>query len=804
MNCIKRGIIGLFKRPIVAIVSILSLGIVLGINIAIFSIINVVLLRSLPFDDADSLVMIYHTNPSVPKYPVSYPDYDDWNRMNSTFESLGAFSFRDDSKVMLLNEGNPIEVQPAYISDNLFDTMKITLQRGRDFIPPDQLTSTDQVVILSHHMWNHEYGLSEAIIGEYIEIDEGMFLVAGIANPHQEFPSDADLWLPLSRMPKKDLVGREKKRLWVVGRLKATVTRHQSEIDLRSIMAILINEYPRITNDESVTVTSLIDYIAGDVRSTLFLLVLAGNLILMITCSNITSFLLARASDRRLEVAIRSAVGAPRGAIAKEFIIESVLLSSIAFFLGVVMSLFICNVVEESAEINIIFPRIDQLSLDTTVASYAGVITILSTVVFGVWSSVKGSRSDLRETLKGEASPVGTTARNRTHSFLIVCEVAISIIVLVAATTLLASLWKLRATDLGFRSERVLAVELSLSPRRYPTGSDISAFYGQLLPRLRSLSGIEEVSATNVLPLDQSLAMMHYGIDGTPIEPKDRYPVAQIRIVAPGYFKLLRIPVTKGRFFADSDARRGARPVYIVNEALVQAHFRQEDPLAKLLEVVEAPVPFRVPIVGVVADVRDVAMDQQAAPTIYSVGFARQGTVLVRANSEPLALVDLIQREMQAVDEYQPLGSISKMDELVENSLSQRELLTGTMGAFSLIALILSSLGIYGVVAYSVAGRKSEIALRMALGADKWAILKLLVLRGMRPVTAGILIGVAATGSQSNALYGLLDNEFLPVLKVYTFAIGCTLSVSLLAIIVPAIQAAVMNPRTAIRSASEF
>ena len=256
---------------------------------------------------------------------------------------------------------------------------------------------------------------------------------------------------------------------------------------------------------------------------------------------------------------------------------------------------------------------------------------------------------------------------------------------------------------------------------------------------------------------------MHYGIDGAPAEPDGQHPLAQIRIVGPGFFKLTGIPVTKGRTFHDSDVRRDARPAYIVNEALAQAHFRHEDPLAKALVVVEAPDPFRVPIVGVVANVRDVAIDQQAEPTIYSAGFARQSTLLVRVESEPLAFVDLVQQEIQSVDSHQPIGTVSTMDELVKNALSQRELLTSMMGVFSLVSILLSSLGIYGVVAYSVARMRSEIALRIALGADRLTIIMFLFLRGLRSVSVGILVGLIATWLVNYTISGLVYGESLRV-----------------------------------------
>ena len=262
---LQRGIIGLSKRPISTLFSISILAIVLGVNIAIFSIVNVVLLRGLPFDRADRLVMIYHTNPSVVKYPISYPDYVDWKEKTSTFEGIGAFSLRDEGKLTLLNRGDPIEVQAAYVSDDLFNTMGISLTIGRTFSPEDQVHSDGLVVILSHHIWQREYGSSEDIIGNYVEINEDLFSVIGIATSHQAFPSKADIWLPLSRMGQQHLVGRERKRLWIVGRLKPGVMEHQAETEIRSVMTVLTEEYPRMTDDRNVEVTSLLDHIAGDV-----------------------------------------------------------------------------------------------------------------------------------------------------------------------------------------------------------------------------------------------------------------------------------------------------------------------------------------------------------------------------------------------------------------------------------------------------------------------------------------------------------------------------------------------------------
>ena len=518
---------------------------------------------------------------------------------------------------------------------------------------------------MSHKLWQREYGYDADILGDHIEIDNGLFLVVGIATSQDHFPSGADIWLPVSRMDQQDLARRERKRLWVVGRLKPGTTENQAEADLRSVMSALSLAYPRITDDRNVEVTNLLEYLAGNARSVLLLLMLAANLVLIITCFNIANLLLENVSDRKLEVTIRSAIGAPRGAIAKQLLIESILLSTTALLFGIMLSIFMCYVVMEWIDFDSSVPRIDQSTIDTSVVLYAGIIAILSTIAFGIWPSVRGSDTDLEATLKSGSSSIGVPAGDRTQTFLILCEVAIAVVVLAAATTLVARLWTLRSTNLGFRSDHTLVAEISLPRSRYPTGSKISAFYDHWLSRLRSLRGIEDASATNVLPLSRSLALMRYGIDGSLAEPKDQHPVAQIRTVAPGYFRLMGIPLTEGRTFRDSDTRGDARPAYIVNEALAQARFHGEDPLTRELVVVEAPVPFRVPIVGVAANVRDVAIDKRAEPTIYSAGYSRQSALLVRTESEPLAFVDVIRREVQSVDAYQPLGFVSTMDDLV-------------------------------------------------------------------------------------------------------------------------------------------
>jgi predicted permease len=793
----------LYRRNLGAtVIAVLTLAVGIGANVALFSVVNAVLIRSLPFREPRRLVYVYETNPYVPKFPASYLDYNDWKEQTKTFEEMAGYSFRDHDKMALTlaHGGEPLQITGTLISHNLFSLLGIQPQYGRDFLPEDEQPGRDHVVILGYRLWERQFGSDPAIVGTSIEMDGNPFNVIGVMSQRGQFPAEADLWLPLSLLGNSDFTNRARRSVWVLGRLKPTVDERMAFAEMTSIARRLQETYPEADKNVGVVQLSLLDYYTGGIRPVLLVLLGAASLVMLIACANVANLLLARGVNRKQEIAIRAAHGATRIRIFRQLLSESVLLAVIGTAGGLAAAFAGTVLLKHWASGISSIPRLTEANIDPVVLAYAVGVAALTALLFGTLPAVQAARTDLNETLKqGGRGALSGSIQGRLRNLLMVSEVAIAVTVLIGTGLLVKSLTNLIGVNPGFRTDNLLTVQLSISSRKYSEYIRIKAFYQQLLDNVKRLPAVEGAATINVLHIVPSLGLMHFGVEGAPAQQLAQYPIAQIRSVSPGYFELMNIPIKGGRSFQDRDVAETAQPGCIINETLARTYFPSQDPTGKRILMVEAPSLYGVPIIGVAADVKDIGLDKAAEPEIYSVGFSYDEVLLVHTTGNPHSVTGAIRRGVQAIDPYQPIGQVRTMQEVVDESLSRRKLLANLMAMFSALALILSATGIYGVMSYAVVQRTSEIGLRMALGAGRREITHLLLRQGMAPVLVGLTLGLLGAWSfrkiVSGMLYGTSSTDVVTYLAVATLIVLTAAA----AILVPTRRASRIDPQTALR-----
>ena len=780
-------------------IAILTLAVGVGANIALFSVVNAVLFRSLPFRDPDRLVFLHETNPQVPKFGLSYPDYKDWREQTTSFQEMAGYSFRDHDNLVLMRNGEPFRIVGALISHNLFSVIGIQPVLGRSLVPEDEQPGKDQVVLLSHHLWEQRFDSDAGIVGGSIEIDGKPFTVIGVMSERDQFPENVDIWLPLSRLGQQDFANRSRRSIWVIARLKPGVTEQQSFAELQSLAQQLEEMYPEADKNVGPVQTSLLNYYIGDTRKILLVLLGAASLVMLIACGNVANLLLARSMNRKKEIAIRAACGATRPRLFRQLLTEGLLLASAGAAGGVLVAFIAILLLNRWASAITKIPRLDETSIDSAVFIYAAAVAIFTGLVFGTLPAFQGSQIDLSNTLKEGGRRTQGAMHGLLRNLLIVAEVAIAVTVLIGTGLLVKSLGRLLVVDPGFRTDALLTVQLSLPRSRYPEYSKVKMFYQQLLERVNALPGVSGAATINILHIVPSLGLMHFGVEGMPPQQLSQYPVAQTRNVSAGYFQLMNIPIRVGRSFEESDLAPGAQRSFIINESLARRYFPGEDPIGKKLLVVEAAKPFAVPIVGVAADVKDIGVDKAPEPEVYSVGFWYNEVLLVHASGDPLSLTSAIRGEVQALDPYQPVGEVRTMQNVVDESLGQRKLLAGLMALFSGLALVLAAIGIYGVISYSVVQRTPEIGVRMALGASRKDIIGLLLRQGMMPVMIGLVAGLIGAWSLRRVVAGLLYDISSTDILTYIAVAALIVLTALLATLVPTQRATRIDPYAVIR-----
>ena len=802
---VRYGFRMLMKRPGFTVVAVLALALGIGANTAIFSVVNAVLLRPLPFKDPERLVAVWETNPQFSaetrnRNEVALGNFLDWRAQNQVFEQTAALTH---ANVNLTGVAEPERIQSVVATTNLFQTLGVQPIMGRAFLPEEEKVGSPRSVILSHGLWQRRFGSDPGLVGKTLTLNGNQTTVVGIMPPgfQLQFPISlqVDMWLPM-RIDPAD-ADRKFHYLYVLGRLKPGISLEQAQSAMSNIAAELQQQYPETNADKSAHVVSLHKQLVGNIQSYLYVLFAAVGFVLLIACANVANLLLARVAARHKEVAIRTALGAGRLRIVRQLLTESLMLSFCGGLLGLLIAYWGIDLLVALTPPDV--PRLSEIGLHGPVFGWTLLISILTGVLFGLAPAIQASKPDLNEALKesgGRSS--GGLQRSRLRSLLVVTEVALALVLLICAGLMIKSFARLQQVSPGFEPKNLLTMNISLPRQKYKEQQQANVFFNQLFQRLRAVPGVEAVGGIDPLPLSDSNSTTGFLVEGGPVLAiADRPEVGQ-RNITPDYFQAMRIPVLKGRAFTDQDRENTPRAL-IVNEALARRYWPGEEVIGKRLGFEDdAAKQIWWEIVGVVGNVKHERLDAEAKPEVY---FPYQQsprnfmTLVVRTSSEPSNMIATVREQVLAIDRDQPVFNIKTMEERLSKSVAQSRFLMLLLGVFSALALILAAVGIYGVMAYVVTQRTHEIGIRMALGAQSADVLRMVVGQGMMLTFIGVGIGLVAafalTRLMASLLYGVTATD------PWTFAaVALVLSaVALLASFIPARRATKVDPMVALR-----
>jgi putative ABC transport system permease protein len=808
---IRYGIRRLLKQPIITIVAIISLGLGIGANTSIFSVANAVLLRPLPYQDSERLVFVWETNSQAiaalmniqNHNQVAAANYLDWTRQNSSFEGMAALRGLNFN---ITGGERPERVPGAIVTQNLFSLLGVKAALGRTFLPEDAQPDRERVVVLSTGLWQRRFGGDQNVIGQKLSLNNESFSVIGVMPAEFQYPETAELWV-LSRLAVPDapgaananlLTNRLAHYLSVLGRLKPGVTIQQAQAEMTKIAANLQSQFPETNTGAGARVVSMQEEIVGDIKPALKILLAVVAFVLLIACANIANLLLARASSLSKEIAVRVALGASRLRIIRQLLTESTLLALAGGALGLVLAYEGIKVLVALNPGDI--PRIKEINLDFYVLGWTILLSVLTGVLSGLAPALQVSRPNLNETLQegGRGADPGA-ARHRIRNLLVILEVAVSLVLLTGAGLLIKSFINLQRVDPGFNSENVLTMRLSLPFYKYPQPDQTRAFTTDLLQRVKHLPGVESAAISSALPLSTAEAASSFLLEGQAPPTDGNFPTADFRTVSPDYFQVLHIPVLKGRVFTDADTK-DVQKVAVINHTMARTVFGDQDAIGK--RIVIGADKNASEIVGIVGDVRHTSLESKPKPEMYvtyqqaPAGFY---TLAVRTKLEPASMVGAVRNEVFAIDKDQPVSAVKTMSEMRSESLASLRFNTVALSIFAGLGLILAAVGIYGVMAYSVGQRTHEIGIRMALGAQPGAVMRLILGQGMLLVLIGVALGLALSFGvpriMASFLYGVTATD--PATFVF---VALVLSlVALLANYIPARRATKVDPILALR-----
>jgi len=804
---IRYGIRMLLKAPSVSIVATIALALGIGANTAIFSVVNAVLLRPLPFANSQELMNVWETDATrgYQRGSVSYPNFVDWREQNHVFERMASYHNND---FIMTGRGESTRLQGAVVNADLFPLLGVAPVIGRGFrADEDNPGENGRVVLLSQQLFQKRFNSDPHVVNQSLTLDGKIYTIVGVMPGAFQWPvqnEPVELWttVAVDREGKEPITAeRGAHYMNVIARLKPGVSKEQARAEMTTISARLEQQYPDKDLHKSSNVEPTLEALVGDIRPALLILLGAVGCVLLIACANVANLLLARAMTRHKEMAIRSALGASRMRVIRQLLTESVLLSLAGGALGLILAVWWSDLLVALGKENI--PRALQVGLDWRVLGFTLLVSVLTGVVFGLVPALHSSKTELTESLKeGGRSSTEGARRNRIRGVLVVSELAIAVMLLVGAGLLIQSLWRLRHVSPGFESQNLLTLVVGIPEVKYPTEKQ-DQFYRELVSRVQSLPGVRSAGAVLPLPLSGDLFRISFETEGRPLAKGD-LPSADFFVVSDDYFKTLGVPILKGREFTQRDGAT-APGVIIVNQAFADKFFPHEDPLGKRIKpgisTGENKPDWR-EIVGVVADIRNRNLSSELRPG-YFVPEAQipfnQMTIVVKTTNDPHSLITAVQNEVHSMDKEVPVFNVKTMEEYIAATQAAPRFNTTLLVIFAAVALILTIVGLYGVMSYAVAQRTNEIGIRMALGAQARDVLWLIVSQGFKLVIIGLAIGLIGSlllmWVIASLLFGVTTKD--PV----TFAAVAVLLglVALLACYIPARRATRLDPLRALR-----
>ena len=795
---VRCGFRMLRKNAGFTLIAVLTLALGIGANTAIFSVIHAVLLMPLPYDHPERIMVLLESNPGrgFPQFSVSPPNYMDWRNTTTSFESMSsivraAFNFTSGSE--------PERLNGARVSASFFSVLGAKPSLGRTFLPEDDVEGRASVVVLSSGLWTRHFGGDPEIIGKSLTLDSHSYRVIGVVQSDFQFPRGVELWLP-SEFTKDDLGpgARGAHYLRVVARLKPGVNLQQAQAEMEALSKRLAQQYPRTNSGWSARVVSLTESTVGDLRPSLWILFAAVGFLLLIACANVANLLLARASARQKEFAIRYSLGAGRLRIGRQLLTESVVLSAVAAAFGLLLAQWSAHALRALPPSNL--PRAAGIHLDVTVLGFTAGIAVLTGLIFGLAPTLQISRATPSDTLKesGRASSIG---RHGVRSALVVLETTLALVLLVGSGLLLKSFLRLQAVDLGFQPKNILTGDVALPRSKYETRDQQIQFYQRVFDRMQSLEGVKQFALASGNPiLGSNYSFAFATKDLQALSPADQ-PSAGYYIVSPNYFETLGIPLLVGRKFTSADSANAPR-VAIISHMLARRFFHDRNPIGQQIMVGAGAGTVWREIVGVVGDIKDENPGEEGSMSIYEpyTQMAWDGmTLFLRADGDASHMASMMRSAVMTVDKDQPVAEVATGDELMSRAIAQPQLRTLLLGLFAGLALVLASLGIYGVMSNTVAQRTHEIGVRMALGAGQRNVLQMVLSHGVRLTFLGIALGTGAalalTGLMKRLLFQVkaTDPATFALVTIFLFLVAS------LASYIPARRATRVDPVIALR-----
>jgi putative ABC transport system permease protein len=800
---VRYGVRTLLQRPGFAAAAVLTLTLGIGANAAIFSVVNGVLLRSLPYPDPDRVVLLWEAGDGVRNNNISHLNFTDWRERQQSFESISAYLGRWGGPETIIGGSEPVRAYAVSVYRDFFTVLGVAPAVGRTFSPEESRLGTMPVAVVSYGFWQRLLGGDPHLTTKMLTIAGMSFNVIGVMPPGFSFPHDTDVWVSKEQLF-QDTSSRSSHNYIGIARLKPNMTREQAQAEMTAMARRLAEEYPDDRNHNDVTVVTIKDQLTGSIRPALLVLMAVVGVVLLIACANVANLMLARALGRQKEIAIRTALGAGRWNIVRQLLTESLLLALTGGALGLLLANWIVSALIAVGPTTI--PRLNEITVDGPTLAFTLGVSLVTSLLFGVVPALRVSKPDLNETLKEGGRATGGSS-GLVRSALVVAEVALTLVLLVGAGLLVKSLWRVLEVNPGFNPSGVLTMQMTLPESEYSDAPRKIAFYRQLFERIRSLPGVESAGMINNLPMGGVDINGAFGIAGRPLEQSG---YASFRVASPDYFRAMNIPLIRGRLFTEAD-HESAEPVAIISQRVAETVFRTEDPIGqRVLSTNDATSrgdfnqPDRWPrIVGIVGDVKHFGLESRDSADLYVCYMQRPRrisgmTVVVRARDEATTLAASLRQEVKAIDKNLPV-SVAAMDQVFARTTATRRFNAILVGVFAALALVLSMIGLYGVMSYAVSQSTREIGIRLALGAQTGDILKLVIGNGMILSVIGVVIGLIGAFALTRLMVGLLYG--VTATDALTFVVVSLLLVivALMACYIPARRAMKVDPMVALR-----
>lgn len=798
-NDLRYGTRMLLRTPAFTIVAILTLGLGIGANTAIFSVVNTLLIKPLPLPDSERLVSTIGMNKQGRRQFISFPDFQDFQKQTQLFEGFSAWV---PQSVNLTGQVEPQRVRGGFVSDNFFQVLGVEPALGRGFRAGEDTPGAELVCVLQYETWQKLFGGDPGLLGKSLTLNNRPYTVVGVMPQGFKFPADEiELWMPHHSWPvfAANYQQRAAGLVAPFGKLKKGVTLAQGRAELETIASRLAQQYPEAGEARRIFIEPLRDYVVSPVRDMALVLMGAVGFVLLIACANVANLMLARAAARQKEVATRAALGAARARIVRQMLTETGLLWVAGGLLGFAIGRGALSALMQAAPGPL--PGGLQPALDATVMGFAFGVTILTGILFGMIPALRFSHPNLSETLKEGGRAGESTTKTRLRGALVVAQVSLTLVMLVGAGLMIRSFQKLTQVDVGFRTDHLLTLEYRLPQNKYPEGAQQWEFHRRVVERVRALPGVRAASVIRAVPFGGNGSNANFEIPGKPpASPEDR-PRVLLNFADTYYFETMGIPLLRGRTFTEQDGS-ATQPVLVINKRMADRYWPGEDPVGRTVHFPDSQRPITATVIGVVGDVRHYSLDDPDRMQAYAVQTQQPhifNSLVVRTEGDPSQMVQAVRSAIWSVDPEQPMWKIYTMDFMVNRSVGQPRFLMQLMIVYAGLALLLAAVGLYGVMAYSVTQRTREIGVRMALGAQGRDVMRMVLRRGLLLTGVGVAVGIAgalALGKSVNTLlFGVQASD--PVTFV---AVACVLAaVALLASYIPARRATRVDPLIALR-----